>query len=89
MSKTDGNRRKRDTTRATLAALRDAGATAATLHPDGSVASVTFAAPSPVPTPAAPQPTGDVIKEVLARPWPKTDIDALNSLPDYDEENGN
>ena len=61
------------------------GATSATFHPDGSVASVVFApaAVERVPAPYEAKPTPDV-EEALARPF-KTDVEALE-LPSYEDE---
>lgn len=70
--------------KANLDQLRIAGATAATFHPDGSIASVTFAAV--VAAPVAPAVKSQGVEEVLSRPYPKTDLDGLDDLPAYDAE---
>jgi hypothetical protein len=74
--------------KAALADLREAGATAATFHDDGTIASVTFA-PVVAATAVASRPlaTVNVAAEILASPlWPKSDLDVLDKLPDYDAE---
>lgn len=88
MSKTDANRRKRDTTRVALAALRESGAVSATFHEDGTVASVNFGPLAVATAPVSPVVPTPMVQEILASPsWPKTDLDALDDLPSYEDKN--
>jgi hypothetical protein len=78
--------RKRNKALDGLASLRAAGATTATFHQDGSVASVTFAAAEPRSFPLAAEPP-PIIQEILTAPRPKSDLDVLSELPSYEDSN--
>ncbi len=67
-----------------LAALKKSGALSATFHPDGSVASVVFGAAYAEPPKVQAKPV-QTVEEAIARPF-KTDLDALDTLPSYDDE---